>query len=381
MQTSLARALMAIKGYTPEVEEAYKRALDLCQEEGDIPQLFPVLRGLSSYYVYLGQFEKAAQMGERILSLAERYDDRNMRVEGHLVYGYNLAFYRNLNEGLEHLEKAIALFDPDETYQHRYRIGNNPGVVAFNISAFFLWMLGYPDRARDRANEAITLAKHMNQPFSMCYALFHAAMLRHWRREPELVAEYAGVVLEVAEEHDYQVWKAVGTCLYGAALSGMGQPTKGLAQIRYGMDLYHDLKTPPIFWSLLLYLYAEVCNQAGMPEQGISEFEKSEEILRNSSGQSLSPEFFRLTGDLLIAQNPGNAAEAEHLYQQALQMARELQANMLELRVALSLSRLWQGQGKDEQASLLLRGILDKFTEGFTTADLMEARELLGETG
>jgi predicted ATPase/class 3 adenylate cyclase len=377
LRTSLARALLAIKGYTPEVEEAYTRALALCQAEGDVPQLFPVLRGLSSYYVYLGEFEKAAQMGERILNLAEQHDDVGMLAEGHTVLGYSLAFYKNLKEGLDHLEKAIALFDPDQHRSYRFRIGNNPGVVAYNISAFFLWMLGFPDRALNRANDAIQLATKLDQPFSTAYALFHAGMLHYWMRELERVQDCAGAVLEIAEEHEYQVWKAVGTCLQGAALAGMNQPEEGLTQIRLGLDLYQDLKTPPIFWPLLHYLQAEACILAGKPEQGLSQFDQAAGNLNSGSGRTLLPEFFRLKGDLLLAITPDNAAEAELWYQQALEIAHDLQANMLELRVALSLSRLWQEQGKDEQGTRLLSNIYEKFTEGFGTADLMEARKLL----
>jgi adenylate cyclase len=240
-------------------------------------------------------------------------------------------------------------------------------------------MLGYPDRALDRANQAVALAKHLNQPFSMCYALFHAGMLHHWMRETALVRECADAVLDIAEEHEYLVWKAVGTCLHGAALAEMEQPQHGLAQIRIGLDLYQDLKSPPVFWSLLLYLYAEVCSQAGIPEQGLSQLEKSAEIINTSSGGTLFPEFFRLTGELLLAHSPENAAAAELRFQQALGIARELQATMLELRVALSLSRLWLGQGKKEQASQVLRDVYDRFTEGYTTADLVEAKELLNK--
>jgi hypothetical protein len=108
LQTSLARTLMAIKGYTLEVEEAYTRALELCDQHGEIPQLFPVLRGLSSFYVYRAEFDKGAQIGERILQLAEGQDDTSMRVEGHLVLGTNLAFNNNLKLGLQHLEKGIS---------------------------------------------------------------------------------------------------------------------------------------------------------------------------------------------------------------------------------------------------------------------------------
>ena len=377
LRTSLARALLAIKGYTPEVEQAYTHALALCQDGEDVPQLFPVLRGLSSYYVYLGQFEKAAQMGERILRMAEHQNDEGMLVEGHLVFGYNLAFYKNLSEGLGHLEKAIAYFDPDKARTQRFRIGNNPGVVAFNISAFFLWMLGFPDRALERANAAVALAKKLEQPYSLAYALFHAGVLHHWLRKPERVEEYASAVLEIAEEHEYQVWKAVGNCLRGAALASMGQPDEGLALGRAGMDLYQVLNTPPVFWPLILYLQAEIYNQSGKPEQGLSLVDQIPENLNGGSGNTLLPEFFRLKGELLIASSPDYAGEAELWFQRAMEVARDLQAIMMELRVALSLYRFWREQGKEEQGQRLLSSVLEKFTEGFRTADLIEAKEFL----
>ena len=101
------------------------------------------------------------------------------------------------------------------------------------------------------------------------------------------------------------------------------------------------------------------------------------ENLDSGSGKMLLPEFFRLTGDLLLAQNPKNAVEAELWFQQALEIARELQATMMELRVALSLCRFWQEQGKEEQGHRLLSSVFEKFTEGFKSADLTEAKKLL----
>ena len=90
------------------------------------------------------------------------------------------------------------------------------------------------------------------------------------------------------------------------------------------------------------------------------------------------PEFLRLKGNLLLAINPDHAPEAGDWLQQAVEVAQELGARMLELRAAISLSRLWRDQGKAEQGRRVLSGAFEKFTEGFTTADLVEARELLG---
>ena len=103
LQTSLARALLASKGYTEEVEQAYARALELCTSVGEIPQLFPVLRGLASFYVLRSEFAKGVQIGERILELAERLDDVDMRVEGHLVLGENIG-------SLDHVHRRVGTF-------------------------------------------------------------------------------------------------------------------------------------------------------------------------------------------------------------------------------------------------------------------------------
>jgi predicted ATPase/class 3 adenylate cyclase len=215
LRISLARALMAIKGCTQEVEEAYTRALELCQGQGEIPQLFPVLRGLSSFYIFVGDLEKGARMGEQILNLAARNDDVSMRVEGHLVLGYNLAFLSDLSLGLDHLEKGIANYNPDQHRSRRFRLGNDSGVACYTTSALALWMLGFSDRALQRADDAVALAMKLNHPFTMAYALFHTGLFHLLRREMEIVQGRAKAVLDIAEEHEFQIWRAVATCLHG----------------------------------------------------------------------------------------------------------------------------------------------------------------------
>jgi predicted ATPase len=379
LRISLARALMAIKGCTPEVEEAYTRALDLCQGQGEIPQLFPVLRGLASFYIYVGDFEKGARMGEQILSLAKHQDDASMLVEGHLVLGYNLAFLRSLSLGLDHLEKGIANYSPDQDRSHRYRLGNNPGVACFTTSALVLWMLGFPDRALERADEAVALAYRLNHPFSTAYALFHTGLLHLWRREVELVQGRAQAVLEITEKHEFQIWKAAATCLHGAAMAGMAWAEEGLLENNRGMDLYRSLKTPHVFWPLLLFIRAGVCGQAGRPAEGLASIDEAMKIVGTNSEYPLAGEFCRLKGDLLLALPAGNLAEAEPWFQRALETAKERQAGMLELRAAMSLSRLWRKQDKAEQGRQLLSDAYERMTEGFATADLKEASALLAD--
>jgi tetratricopeptide (TPR) repeat protein len=379
LRISLARALMAVKGCTPEVEEAYTGALQLCEGQGEIPQLFPVLRGLASFYIYVADFEKGARMGEQILRLAEHHDDLSMRVEGHLVLGYSLAFLRDLGLGLDHLEKGIALYDADQDRSRRYRMGCNPGVASLTTCALVLWMLGRPDRALERAADALELAGRLNHPFSLAYAHFHTALLHLWRREVEAVQERAEAVLDVAEKHEFQIWRAVATCLHGAALVGMGRAEEGLTEANEGMALYRGLKTPPVFWPLLLFTQAGALGDAGRAADGLIRLDEAITVVGHESESPFASQLCRLKGELLLGLSPESPAEAEPWLQRALEIARQREARTLELQAAMSLSRLWRDQGRSDQGRQLLSDVHESFSEGFATADLEDARALLAD--
>jgi hypothetical protein len=105
------------------------------------------------------------------------------------------------------------------------------------------------------------------------------------------------------------------------------------------------------------------------------------------SARRASPGLYRLKGDLLLedsgqtllSADQGRASEAEACFRQALGVTRRQEAKSLELRAAMSLSRLWQWQGKRHEARELLASIYEWFTEAFDTADLQEAKGLLAE--
>ena len=377
LQINLARALMATKGYTEEVEQAYTRALVLCERAGDIPQLFPVLRGLAGFYILRTEFGKAVQMGERLLKLAEHLDDSDMKMEAHMILGYNLAFQENPQIGMEYLEKAIAIYDPGRPHVRRLGLGANPGVTSLTVSALFLWMLGYPDQARKRAADSITLAKKFNHPYSIAYARFHNGLLNLWLKNYEVTEENAQQVLALAQEHGFHIWNAVGLCLHGASLVGLDSIDEGLPQIEQGIQSYRTLKTPPVFWPLLLHLCAGAYGTASKPQEGLSLMNAAIKAASKGTGKTLKSEFLILKGELLLAISSQNATEAELLYQEAVNNAQAVHASLLELRAALKLSRLWQEQGKKEQARKVLSDAYTKMTEGFATHDMLEASAFL----
>jgi len=381
LQTSLARGLMAVKGYGSEVEDAYKRALDLCKLAGEVPQLFPVLRGLSSYYTYSAEFDKGAQIGEQILQLAQGKNDVSMQVHAHLVLGSNIGFLNNFELGLEQLDKGIAIFDPGQASSRRYQVGSNPGIVCFTTSAFFLWFLGFPDRAIKRAESAIKLSTRMNHPFTMAYALFHTGVLYLYRREMELAHSYAKKLLDLVEEHEFQIWKALAHVLNGASVTGLGQFDEGLAQIQRGMDYYQGLNSPPVFWPSIISVQAGALLYAGRADDGLNLLEVALETTGLDSASEALPQLALLRGDLLMAKSTNNADSARSLYQQAREFAEKTRSRTVVLQAAIRLCRLDLLEGDPVKSGQQLGELYGSFTEGFSTADLVEARALLDELG
>jgi predicted ATPase/class 3 adenylate cyclase len=380
LRTSLARALMATKGFTQEVEDAFTGAVELFESGVDGRQQFSVLRGLATLYEFRAQFDKAADLGRQILALGERENDPRILLDGHLVLGSTKAFIDDLQGGLDHLDQAIALAASVPARARAMQVGNDPRVASLTTSAFTLWLLGYPDRASERMDAAIALSAELDHPFTAVYARFHAGLLNLWRREPGLAFERATGLLEIAEEHDFRTWSAAGGCLLGAAQVGLGRFEDGLANIRAGMDLYRGLRSPLVFWPMLLYIDAGASYGVGTPANGLPAIDSAIELMSPGAGTTLVPELHLLKGDLLAAIAAADGRDdpvAEGWYRSAFDRADELGARMTLLRAATRLARLAQARGEAEAAAGLLSPIYASFTEGSATADLREAKDVL----
>jgi predicted ATPase/class 3 adenylate cyclase len=378
IRTSLARGLMATRGYTEEVEEAYGRALaHLDQASAATPETLPLLRSLASLYLYRGEFEKGVTIGRQLLELAEELQDTSLEVEGHVRVGANLISIGEGWKGLEHLDRAIELFDPHQHVAGRFRLGASHGVVPHTTSAFALWALGYPDRAVEHGARAMDVAEEIGHPFTSAYALFHVALLDLWRGDWERVRERASSVLAIAEEHDYQVWRALALVFVGVSTIALGERDEGMALSDRGIGLYTHLTTPPVFWPLVLSVRTRGFAMAGRPAEGIEPVDQAIEMFQGRVNL-LSPEFPLLKGDLLVALS--ELDEAESSYRLAFDMAVQAGARMTQLRASTRLVRLTRdGVAPSMDTVAALRSVYGAFTEGFESVDLTEARAVLDE--
>jgi predicted ATPase len=346
---------------------------------GDIPQLILVLQGLRRFYQARAKYQRARELGEQLLRLAQSLPDPAALVEGHLALGILLWSLGELTEARTHLEQGIALYDPQQHRSLAFRYGRDPGVTSQYVAASVLWMLGYPSQALLRSHEAIALAQELSHAYSLVLAVSFAAELHQFRREVHVAQEQAEAVIELSSEHGFAQYLARGTILRGWALVEQGQCEAGIAQMRQGIAAHRT--TGAEVGRQYPALLAEAYGKGGQAEEGLTILAESLAALEKTGQHACEPELHRLKGELLLRQAVPDAPQAETCFKQALAVARRQQAKSWELRAAMSLSRLWQQQGKRAEARELLAPIYNWFTEGFDTADLQEAKALLEDLG
>ena len=374
LMTSRAKALTLLRGYSAEAEDAYAEALALVQERGEVPQVFPVLRNLASFHGYRGEVDKAIDYATEILRLADAEGDAGMRVSGYTLLGANTGFAGDIESGLGYLDQAIATFESSDFQSRRLRLGLDPRVSCLTSSGFFLWFLGSPDRAVVRADRAVALAADLDHAYSLAYAHYHAGFLRLWRREPEIVQSHAERAQHVAETHDLALWRALATCLMGAATSGLGRPEDGLRQIAAGLDQYQGLRTPPVFWPLIRFMQAQAYVEAGTPEPAVPLIDEAFSLAGTDT--LLAPLFHVVRGDLSLLGPERSPAAAIESYERAFDVSANLGAPMTQLRSAVQLVRISPEADRERRVEAL-RSVHATFIEGFETPDLVEAAELL----
>ena len=381
LQTTLGPALIATRGYAaPDVAHTYARARDLCRRMGDTPQLFVALRGLQTFYAVRAELQMATEVAEELLLLAQRQHDPTLLVFAHLSLGSTLFHRGAFVQARVHLEQGMGLNVPPPEHAPAFLYGHGAGVVCISWVALALWLLGYPDQALQRGREALTLARQLAQPFSLAFALDWAAWLHQLRREPQATQDQAEAAMALCTEQGFAQLLAFGRLLRGWALAARQQGEDGIAHIHQGLTAYQATGAA-VGRPQYLALLAEAHGQVRQAEAGLAGLTEALTVVGQTGERSYEAEIHRLTGQLLLVRSRTYHMEAEACFRRALDVARHQQAKSLELRAAMSLARLWQQQGKRDEAYELLAPVYGWFTEGFDTADLQEAEELLEELG
>ncbi len=316
----------------------------------------------------------------------------------------------------EHFEKAISLYDPERHRPLAFRYGGaDAGVRCLSYAAWTLWQLGYPDQALKRASEALALAQALSHPFSLAWAKVFVDVLRQLRGEVRAAQETAEGLSALSAEHGLTDFLAFATILHGWTMVEQDRNEEGIAKIQEGLAATRATGAElcrPYFLCLL----AEACMDTGHLDDALSALTEALAAADENDNRFYEAETHRLKGELLLKRDAeengnltgegtrgaqkgrrpphekshvqtahrnaeSNATQAQSCFVRAIEVAQKQCAKSLELRATMSLARLLAKRGRRDEARAMLYDIYSWFTEGFDTADLKDARALLGELG
>jgi predicted ATPase len=280
-----------------------------------------------------------------------------------------------------HLEQVLAHYAPSDhgrdviRFQDIIRFGTDLRVSARAFLARVLWLQGFADQAVRTAETSIEEAQATGHAMSLCYALALAACpIALWVGNPAAAARYTGMLIDHARKHSLSLWSDLGTRLRRVVVLKGGDSEAGLRLLPAGLD---EIAEPNFNGLIFLSELAEALAHAGRVAEGFAVLEAR---IAQSAASCYTPELLRLKGELFLLQSTSAAAEtAEDLFRQALDEARRQKSLSWELRAATSLARLLRKQGRHVDAVTCLRPVYGRFTEGFGTADLIAAKQLLDE--
>ncbi|MFT5042318.1 MAG: class 3 adenylate cyclase/predicted ATPase, partial [Hyphomicrobiaceae bacterium] len=386
---NLGRARAIVSGWgATEVEEAFSQALEISQRVGDKHLAFIALSGLRTHCVLLGKLRRGQQLAEELLAVAL---DAGRPAEILVARGllgdslYRLGQIDLAVAQLERCRRLVPTWEAEPSYA-----GEDPRVHGLSHLSLALWINGHPARALACSNEAVALARALDHPLSLAYALRFAADLNQRFEEPDAVRASAEELLALAAEQGFAHHTAIGSILRGWAramvIERAGEPEEsaesGIAEMHRGLETY---KSTGAFINLPFFLgiLAEACARHGELEEGLAL--TYEALVRSGETEEhwWDAEILRTRGVLIerlaLSGRPATGEDAEAYYRKALMLAREQGARALELRAATALGA-WLLRGlRVEEARAPLAALVADFSDGYESRDLTEARALLAQ--
>jgi predicted ATPase len=316
----------------------------------------------------------AQDVGEELLHSGQEQDDRIARLIGHRAVGISLLWRGEPRAAREHLERTLALYDPERHRSLASLYAYDPRLAGLAGLCFVLFQLGYPAQAVARCDEAIGEAERLGHPAGLAYALYHACLFEHARRDPPGVRRRAAALAALCAEQGFPFWGAAGEIFQGWAVAEQGRPAEGGARIEEGIAAYRATGAAVLlpYWLALL---ADARGASGRAAEGVALLGEALDRSDATGERWFEAELLRLKGEALLRLCDRDRAEACLL--RALSVARGQGARLWELRAAVSLARLWADRGEGRRARDLLAPVYGWFTEGFGTPDLQEAKALL----
>ena len=376
LQLAYGAPLMSTRGYAaPEVHETYARARELCRLAGDDAQLFPALLGLWNFYMVGGEVEVSAQLGRQLLAQAESAGDATTLMLAHRALGTSLMLSGELVSCREHTEKGLLLYDKEKHGKLALRYGQDPGVTNGLYLGWSLWFLGHVEESVRRAQGALSLARALEQPLSIAFALNYLATIHNYRGEYDTALRLAEEATTISADNRLALWSAMSKIKKGWSLVGLGQLDQA-ALLKEGVTGWQKTGAAAGLTFFLSVLSWSLW-RAGRLDEAMQTLTQMQTLVDTKGERFFEAEVLRLRGEVTLASGAGREGVAEDCFRRGLEVARRQQAKSWELRLGTSLANLLARQGRATEARQLLQPLYDGFSEGRETADLRTARAML----
>jgi tetratricopeptide (TPR) repeat protein len=360
---------------------------------GDDPQRLTALTVLALSAGWSADPERSGRVGEQLLSLAQNGDHQSLML-GNWALGFSHWLRGHPVPAREHLSRALALYNPEANRPLGGLVAADPSVMAQAMLGAVLWQLGYPEQGSDSLRRAVVQAQALQQPSSVAFAHYIAAMVTSVVGRDMAAAQSHCVALRPLGQVSlvYRAWVEM-VAAWEQAQCGQASVAPAELRLQQGTDRAVEVGSAlPTAgsgggYAGLMLLQADVCVRSGEAEMGLRALDQAHFWAERTGMRAAEAETWRMRGELLLTLTHGHASasgsveEAEACFQRALALARDSESRWWELGAALSLARLLQEQGRVLEARELLSDIYDWFTEGFDTADLVEAKALLEALG
>jgi len=321
-----------------------------------------------------GRIPECRKFSDRLLQLTADEADEGLRLQAHHSAWATCLFAGEPTAAREHCEAGRRLYDPERHRSHRLLYGgHDPGTCAGYLGALVHWLLGYSEKALAIGSESLALAERIEHPFSLEAALLFNVMLHLDRGEPELALRRLDAA-EALVADQRLAFIVEPRFLRGAALTAQGAFAEAVACLSEGLAGRLGAMRDRTYGLARL---AEALGRQGEHGAALAAAREGSEAREKTGNRQWEAELHRLEGIALFGLN--RLEEGQSALEEALRVARSQQARAYELRAATSLARLWGEQGRRPEARGLLAPVYGWFTEGFDTADLKDARALLGE--
>lgn len=373
---ALGAPLMSVHGYAnPEVEKTYARARELARVAGAQADIFPTMQGLWQYYFVRGMLPASRELGSQLLEIARESANPTHLLLAHRSIASSAFLQGDFETCRTHTQAGIAIYNPREHGFLAVRTGQDPGVAHGVYLAWALWMLGYPDQSLARVNETIELAKRLNHPMTVAYALCFGALIRNHRGDHAEAQALSQRALDITVPNKFALWTAWAKMQRGWAMAGMKDYPQGIPLMKEGLEGWKNTGARVGFTFFPVTL-AEIYLQTGQHSEAAPLLEEASPMVENNDEHFYEPELLRLKGEfcLSVAGEQDGAADAAAHFARGIEVAHRLSGKSWELRLAASRARLLARQGKPADALHTLHETYDWFSEGFETADLRAAR-------